>query len=120
MDPTLPPLRSMTAMLSLTASRAIGRQRHLTIAALPRPTTALFLDDSRQCAERLVDFSRRRECGSYVGVQNHYGTPNSVLRGVLVGYSTTNIVFKKNLVGIRRFASLGSRDRHETTFPMPP
>jgi len=77
MDPTLPPLRSMTAMLSLTASRAIGRprQRHLTIAALPRPTTALFLDDSRQCPERLVDFSRRRNAAATSGSRTTTALP---------------------------------------------
>ncbi len=66
----------------------------------------MFLDDSGQGTQSLVSIPRTWERGSHVGFQHDDGTSCCVSRRILVRRSADEIIFRKNLVGIKPLGAL--------------
>ena len=65
-----------------------------------RAARAMLLDYSRQGSQRLVRLSWAWERGSYIGLQDHYSASRRVPRCVLVARGATEVILRKDLVGV--------------------
>jgi hypothetical protein len=62
----------------------------------------VFVDDSRQSPESLVDFVRVREHCCHIWLQHHDRAACRITRSIFVGTSVTEIVLWKDLVPFDR------------------